>query len=367
MAGTTATGGGSNIGPDRGGSAEGREPGVAPDRTVDDAVHHRVDDRTELGIDGLDQVSVIGTGGSATVYRARQPALDRIVAVKVVHAAWSMETRERFDREREVTGRLSGQAAIVPIFQTGITRRGEPYLLMPFYQRGSLFGLLRTRGPLPWREATFLIEGLARTVADCHADGVVHRDVKPGNVMLTRHAGPRLADFGITLPVGADTGAGAVAYTPSYSPPEAFRAGSVQPTVDVYALGATLWALLAGHPPHTEVGQPVEVEAVLHRASQGPPPPPTATTPGPLVELIDRAMAVAPADRPSDGTAFAAELRRAVRRSEDTETSATGRTGTAGRVRLGINRDRLVTAVLAGLIAAGVLLVLGGLGALVWS
>lgn len=335
------------------------DPGRAGDDRVQDPTHP-LDDAAELGIDGLSQVAVVGSGGSSTVYRARQDALDRTVAVKVVHAAWSMEIRERFDREREVTGHLSGHAAIVPIFETGITRRGEPYLLMPFYERGSLFTLMRDRGPLPWREATFLVEALAATVADCHADGIVHRDVKPGNVMLSRHAGPRLADFGITLPDGTTTDAAAVAYTPSYSPPEAFGAGVVGTAQDVYALGATLWTLLAGRPPHTEQGQPVDQQDVLARAGQGPPASPAAGTPVPVLDVINRSMAPEPTNRPADGAAFAAELRRAIRRSDEAETTAPGRvTGGEG------GNHRLTTAILAGLVAAGVLLIAGGLGWLV--
>lgn len=273
----------------------------------------RLGERGELGIDGLSEVTEVGTGGSSTVYRARQDALDREVAVKVVHAAWTMETRERFEHERELMGRLSGHTAIVPIFETGITRRGEPFLLMPYYARGSLFRLIRHRGPLPWTESAFLIETVALTLADCHREGIVHRDVKPGNVMLTRHLHPRLADFGIALPRGMATSPATVAFTPSYSPPEAFEPGTAEPTVDVYGLGATLWALLAGGPPHAQPGS-TDPGAVRAAARLGPPPPPGPDTPGPIVDLLNRSLAPDPGDRPPDADAFLAELRRAARR-----------------------------------------------------
>ncbi|MEM9566092.1 MAG: serine/threonine-protein kinase [Actinomycetota bacterium] len=282
----------------------------ATDETA--AGHGGLGERAELGIDGLSAVAMIGSGGSSTVYRARQDALDREVAVKVVHAAWTMETRERFEHERELMGRLSGHTDIVPIFETGITKRGEPYLLMPYYPRGSLFRLMRDRGPLPWAEAGFLIETVAATLADCHHEGIVHRDVKPGNVLLTRHLHPRLTDFGIALPREMATSPATVAYTPSYSPPEAFEPGVAAPTVDVYGLAATLWALLAGRPPHADVDR-ADPAACRDRALAGAPGPPTPDTPPPLAALLARSMDPEPRRRPPDAAAFLAEIRRAGR------------------------------------------------------
>jgi serine/threonine-protein kinase PknK len=342
-------------------------------------------ERSELGIDGLSAVSEIGTGGSSTVYRARQDALDREVAVKVVHAAWSMETRERFEHERELMGRLSGHTAIVPILETGITRRGEPYLLMPYYPRGSLFRMMRHRGPLPWSEATFLLETVALTVADCHREGIVHRDVKPGNVLLTRHLHPRLADFGIALPLGLATSPATVAYTPSYSPPEAFEPGSAEPTTDVYGLGATLWALLGGHAPHTELGATTDPAVILERALAGPPDRPRPETPPAMVSLIGRSMHPDPAERQPDADAFVAELRRAARRGHPMEAATPGTPHRSGARRgaappvdpdtrtvgdlprrqsgadlARAGADRLLLAAIGTLITVGLALVAGG-------
>lgn len=321
--------------------------------------HHVVGESAELGIDGLTEVSVVGSGGSSTVYRARQDALDRTVAVKVVHAAWSIETRERFEHEREVMGRLSGHVAIVPIFETGVTVRGEPYLVMPFYPRGSLFRLMKDRGPLPWREATFILETLSQTLADAHNEGIVHRDVKPGNVMLTSHLKPRLSDFGITLPTGMASSGSAIAYTPSYSPPEAFEAGKAEPTIDVYGLGATLWAMLAGRAPYTEAGQAVEMNQIIERAKSGGLQAPAADTPEPLVSLIHRAMATDPSDRPADAGAFAAELRRAIRLSDSPRGEAVS--GSLGRSEL------VTVAALTGMVVTGLLLIAAGVGWLMFG
>lgn len=282
------------------------------------------DDGVELGLEGVSQVALIGSGGSSTVYRARQDALDRVVAVKVVHDAWSMETRERFEHERELMGRLSGHTAIVPIFETGITKRGEPYLLMPYYQRGSLFGLMRDRGPLPWAEAAYLMEAVALTVADCHREGIVHRDVKPGNVLLTNHLHPRLADFGIALPVDMTTSPATVAYTPSYSPPEAFEPGVAAATTDVYGLGATLWALLAGRAPNTRSGERVDPAVVRQRALSGPVESPRSDLPASITDFLAQAMAPDRNHRFPDATAFAAELRRLGRQPTTSDGAPTG-------------------------------------------
>ena len=147
-----------------------------------------------LGIEGLVDPRAIGEGGNAVVYRAYQPALDRQVAVKVLKGLVDDDARRRFDRERRAMGRLSEHEGIVTVYESGFTERGEPYLVMPLLP-GSLEDELRS-GPLPWRAAVEVMADVCDTVGIAHESGVVHRDLKPGNIMRSPTGRPLVADFG---------------------------------------------------------------------------------------------------------------------------------------------------------------------------
>ncbi len=298
------------------------------DHTAGDGrVQHQPDgDDGDLGIAGIGPAAIVSTGGTSTVFRARERALDRDVAVKVFRPD---ADRGLTERELRIMGRLSGHSATVPVFSSGRTEDGSSYLVMPFFGRGSLHQLVRERGPLAWREATFLLLPIADTAADLHAAGFVHRDVKPGNVLLSDHLRPHLGDFGISMPVRPEaTDRGAVAFTPSFGAPETFDRVVTDPTVDVYSLGATLWALLAGRTPFVDPEGSNTMQDLLGRARSGEAPPLPATVPSHLADLIGRAMSPQPADRPADAGVFAAELRRAVRLSEQDASAVTPLTAT---------------------------------------
>ncbi|MGB5757445.1 MAG: serine/threonine-protein kinase, partial [Acidimicrobiales bacterium] len=151
---------------------------------------------SNLGIDGLEDVEQIGTGGSSRVYRARQADLDRIVAVKVLNLGHDQNVSKRFDRERKAMGRLSLHEGIVPVYSSGMTTHGEPYLVMPYYANGSLQDQIDA-GPMEWQTAVSYVDVAAETIAAAHDEGVVHLDLKPANILLTNHGAPRIADFGI--------------------------------------------------------------------------------------------------------------------------------------------------------------------------
>ncbi len=267
---------------------------------------------TNLGIDGLEDVEQIGTGGSSRVYRARQVELDRVVAVKVLNPGGDQGVARRFDRERKAMGRLSLHEGIVPIYSSGVTTHGEPYLVMPYYANGSLQDQIEA-GPLEWETAVSYVDVAAETIAAAHEEGIVHLDLKPANILLTNTGAPRIADFGIARLTGvatAGTTAG-TAFTPAYSAPETFLDGETGPPSDVYGLGATLWALLVGHPPFLTPGDDSNLMAVIGRVVNNQVGDLRHVAPGPICDVIERAMAKRPEDRYQSASEFSLALKQA--------------------------------------------------------
>jgi serine/threonine protein kinase/tetratricopeptide (TPR) repeat protein len=217
----------------------------------------------------------IGRGGQGVVFRARQKSLNRTVALKVISLGqWASEAHvKRFRREAEAAARLE-HPCIVPIYEVG-ERDGSCYFSMKFVEGGQLDEVVR-REPMPPRRAAELIAKVAHTVHYAHEHGILHRDIKPGNILLDANGEPHLTDFGLARLVESDstvTRTLEVLGTPSYMAPEQARGNSPQGTavspgavasanvaspqddlrvlraVDVYGLGAVLYQLLTGQPP----------------------------------------------------------------------------------------------------------------------
>ena len=202
-------------------------------------------------IPGYDLLDVLGEGGMGRVYRARQHATDRIVALKVLLAGElaSASLRERFRAEVTATAKLS-HSHIVQVFEAG-EAGGRAFLVCEYVPGGSLADTL---DGTPWdaTRAAKLIGPLARAASAAHGMGIVHRDLKPSNVLLALDGTPKLADFGIAKNLDSDshTQTGAVLGTPSYMAPEqAGGSKAIGPAADVYGLGAILYELLTGRPP----------------------------------------------------------------------------------------------------------------------
>ncbi len=271
-----------------------------------------------LAIEGLEDVVQIGTGGSSRVYRARQTALDRVVAVKVINASQDPSVARRFDRERKAMGRLSSHEGIVPVYSTGVTATGEPFLVMPYYPDGSLQDQIDA-GPVPWQIAVRYVDVAAETISVAHGAGIVHLDIKPANILLTPSGAPRIADFGIAKLTSSTHTARTTgtAFTPAYSAPETFLDGKATPAADVYGLGATLWALLVGHPPFLAPGDDSNLMAVIGRVVNNPTGQINHLAPQQICEVVYKAMEKRPQDRFASASDFSAALKQALHSSQN--------------------------------------------------
>ena len=195
----------------------------------------------------------IGRGGQGVVYRAHQKSLNRTVALKVIGLGpWATEAHlKRFRREAEAAASLD-HPLIVPIHEVG-EREGCCYFSMNFVEGGQLDEVVR-REPIPIRRAVELIAKVARTVHYAHEHGILHRDIKPGNILLDVKGEPHLTDFGLARLVETEstvTRTLDVMGTPSYMAPEqaAGNNAAVSSATDIYGLGAVFYQLLTGHPP----------------------------------------------------------------------------------------------------------------------
>ena len=249
----------------------------------------------------------VGHGTAGTVYRARSVALDRPVAIKVFHGTLNDERLQRnFQRECQVLGQLGGHPHIAAVHDSGITDDDRPYLVMAYYDLGSL----PADQALDPAEAGGFAVAVAEALQSAHEQGVLHRDVKPQNVLRSSTGAVALADFGISVRGPAELTSAAA--TASYAAPEVLqdhRAAAV--TSDVYGLAATVYNLLAGCPPYPP--QPGETDLrYLQRMVAEPHLPLPATVPPGLAAVVDAGLSKDPAARPASARAFADALRAAL-------------------------------------------------------
>ena len=241
----------------------------------------------------------IGQGAMGTVWRARDQVLARDVAVKEVRLPDLMPARdrailrERTLREARVSAKLS-HPCVVTVHDV-IEADGIPWIVMELVTARSLERVLAEDGPLPARRVAETGMMLLGALASAHAAGVVHRDVKPGNVLLTRDGRAVLTDFGIAAVDGdpALTQTGMVVGTPGFCAPERIRGAPASPASDLWSLGATLYAAVEGRGPFDGHGSPM---AVLTSIVHSDPPP--ARSAGPLEAVIGALMSKDPAQRP---------------------------------------------------------------------
>jgi eukaryotic-like serine/threonine-protein kinase len=297
----------------------------------------------------------IGRGGMGSVYRARDLVLDRTVAVKLLPAALAEEDPRhvtRFEREARATASLThpGVVAVFDAGQDGDTR----FIVMECVEGRSLARVLHEEAPLEPARAAGIAACVADALAAAHAAGIVHRDVKPGNVMLTGDGGVKVLDFGIAHAADGHslTQSASILGTARYMAPEQALGRRADARSDVYALGCLLYAMLTRRPPF----EGDTAAAIIHQQVNSEPVPPSALNgrvPAGLESIVMKMLAKSPAARPQDASRLGEELHRAAAGSPPA--AAGDATLVMPRREMGARRRRRRAAA-AALVAASLLL-----------
>jgi len=277
--------------------------------------------------DGFQIVRFLGRGAMGQVYEARDMELDRAVAIKFLcFREGSKGLKERFRIEARAVARVQ-HVGVVQVFRTGEVAE-RPYLVSEFVEGTNLGGLPR---PIHWREAMRIGQALASALAAAHRQGVLHRDIKPANVMLAASGEVKLLDFGLAKLLGPSvsrepeisgtltlretavdslTRTGAVMGTPRYMAPELWEGAAASERSDVYALGAVLYELCSGHPPHT-AGSVEELRRQLRNVAPRPLEHLVVGIDKRFAHIVDQCLDRAVLVRPESGQALHAALTKA--------------------------------------------------------
>ncbi len=273
---------------------------------------HQPPSAPDLDIDGLSDFRPIGTGGFATVYSALEANAGRRVAVKVL-AAVDASGRRRFDRECLTMGTAGEHQHVVTLLRAGyLHHTGQPYLVMEHMAGGSLAHRLATEGAIPWTDAVEAALAIASALGFTHGRGILHKDVKPGNILVSGAGTVKLTDFGISA-IREASGTSQLAYSIHYTAPEIFG-GTADPDAeliidprdersDLYSLAASLYTLGVGRPPFQ-----APTHVALMRQILLDPVPPTGIPA--LDGFFVRALAKEPTQRPLTAADLTAELLR---------------------------------------------------------
>jgi len=273
----------------------------------------------------------IGDGGMGAVYRAEQPTVGRDAAIKVLQPQLSAMPgiAERFQQEARAASQLN-HPHIVTIYNYGAMEDGTVFLAMEYLDGVSLHQLVARSGPLAPERALRIALQIAESLDEAHRNGVVHRDLKPHNVMLVERAQQsdfvKVLDFGIAKVQGVDmTADGLLCGTPRYMSPEQLRGEKVDGRSDLYALGVVFFEMLAGRTPF-------EADSILgfaHKHINEPPPSLSAIArrkkiPKAIEDLVQRLLAKNPADRPKSASVLVSELANALKEPAGTLVTTAG-------------------------------------------
>jgi serine/threonine protein kinase/tetratricopeptide (TPR) repeat protein len=323
-----------------------------PDKAISQKSTRAAELLGELG--DYELLEEVGRGGQGVVFRARQKNLNRIVALKVIRLGqWASKAHlKRFRLEAEAAARLE-HPGIVPIHEVG-ERDGSCYFSMKFVEGGQLDEVTR-REPMPIRRAVELIVKVARTVHYAHEHGILHRDIKPGNILLDAKGEPHLTDFGLARLVESESSVTQtldVLGTPSYMAPEQAVGNNAAVTgaTDVYGLGAVLYQLLTGHPPFAG-GTTYETIKLLENTEPRPPRLLNPKVDRDLSTICLKCLEKDPKSRYSSALGLAEDLERWLKH----EPILARHTGIIGRSRKWVRRNpssALLAACLVALAAA---------------
>ena len=270
---------------------------------------------TPMTIPGVRLSRVLGRGGFATVYAGVQDSLQRPVAVKIDSRPLGDPRNERrFMREVQAASRITGHPHVVSLVDTGVLPDGRPYLVMEMCGGGSLAGMV-AKGPTAPADAVALVEAASSGLGAAHAAGVMHRDVKPANILLDSYGSPRLSDFGIASVEreGQDPTVTLECLTPDFAPPEAFMLSRPGPEGDVWSMGAVLFALLTGRGPRRGPDGAHRSLPEIVRSLEDPLNLDDPRVPPQLMGLLEATLAPEPEDRLHDGKELTQALARARR------------------------------------------------------
>jgi serine/threonine protein kinase len=268
-----------------------------------------------LEIPGLENPEVIGQGGFGTVFKVEEPEFGRSVAVKVIEERLDGENvRKAFLRECQAMGKLSGHPHIVTVLRGGTTETGRAYIVMDLMSEGSLGDRIAREGPMPWPEVLEIGVMVAGALETAHRAGILHLDLKPANLLVSKYGEPKLADFGISRLAGVtETTEGRVKASLAFAAPERLLDGTATVAVDLYGLGATMFTLLTGRPAFTSDSGD-DLLATVARVVRDPVPDLRPRgVPDVVARVVERLMAKSPAERYASAADAAVELQAAQR------------------------------------------------------
>jgi serine/threonine protein kinase/N-acetylneuraminic acid mutarotase len=269
---------------------------------------------SELAAAGFEDAVEVGRGGGGVVYRCYQTSLGRSVAIKVLASDLDEEGRERFLREGYAMGALSGHPNIVNILEVGVTESHRPFFVMPHHAAGSLADRVHREGRIAWPEALRIGVKVCGALETAHRTGTLHRDIKPANVLFNDYGEPQLSDFGTArIAGGYKTVTGFFTGTLSYTAPEVLSGNPPTVAADVYSLGATLFALIKGIPPHERKTDEDLIAHYLRITSKPVPDLRPEGIPADVCAAIEKAMSKEPAERHASAAEFGRELQLAER------------------------------------------------------